>query len=366
MGSLRMLRVSLSLAIAAIGVACASAPEAVKPFVAPVYPPPPEPPRFVFETSLRHSAQVTVDSKEAQLRYMLTGEVQVGESFQKPFDVAVCLGKVFVSDTVKRRVFLFDVAGGRFVDIGETEPGVLRKPLGLATDRSCNVYVADQTLERVMVYDQMGTFVRAIGGPDTFHRLSHVAVNPEGTRIFAVDTGGVGTDDHRIRVFDVASGGRIADIGRRGKGPGELNLPRDIALAPDGNLYVVDGGNFRVQVFRQDGTFVRNFGSAGAGMGQFSRPKGIAVDKVGNVYVTDTAFGNFQIFTPDGQLLLFIGHRSNVDAPGNYSLPAGIDVDEDGRIYFVDQFFRRVDVFRPATLQANAGFFGARLTRSSK
>lgn len=356
----------LLLSITATVAACASAPEVVKPFVPPVYPPSPEAPRFIFEMSLRNSSQVTADSKEAQLRYMLTGEIQRGESLQKPFDVAVCLGKVFVSDSVRRRVFLFDAAGGRFVDIGEIEPGALRKPLGLATDGSCNLYVADQTLERIMIYDQTGTFIKAIGGPDTFHRLSHVAVNREGTRVFAVDTGGVGTDEHRIRVFDVASGGRLADISRRGKGPGELNLPRDIALAPDGNLYVVDGGNFRVQVFRQDGTFVRGFGSAGAGMGQFSRPKGIAVDKSGNVYVSDTAFGNFQIFTPEGQLLLFIGNRSNVDAPGNYSLPAGIDVDEDGRIYFIDQFFRRVDVFRPVALEPNAGFFGARLTRSNK
>lgn len=363
---LKMYRVVLIFALAAALTGCASTAEKSKPFVPPVYPPPPEQPRFIFEMSLRHSAQVTADPKEARLRYLLTGELERGESLQKPFDVAACQGKVFVSDSVRRRVFLFDVAGRGFSSIGEVEPGTLRKPLGLATDGSCNLYVADQTLERVMVYDQAGGFLRAFGGPKVFHRLSHVVVNAEGTKLFAVDTGGVGTDEHRIRVFDIASGKHLNDIGKRGKGPGELNLPRDIALAPDGNLYVVDGGNFRVMVFRPDGTFVRNFGKAGAGMGQFSRPKGIAIDKSGNVYVSDTAFGNFQVFTADGQLLLFVGNRSNVDAPGNYTLPAGIDVDEDGRIYFVDQFFRRIDVFRPAALAENAGFLGARLTRDGK
>ncbi len=356
-------RVLVIALIAVVASGCASEPTSSKPFVPPVYPPPPEPPRFVFEMSLRNSQQVAVDPKQARLRYLLTGEVQSGESLQKPFDVAACQGRVFVSDTVRRRVFLFDFPGARFVDIGETEPGALRKPLGLATDGACNLYVADQSLERVMVYDQQGNFLRAFGGPNVFHRLSHVAVDAEGTRLLAVDTGGVGSQDHRVRVFDIHSGRRLADIGSRGKGVGEFNLPRDIAIAPDGTVYVVDGGNFRVQAFRQDGTFLRSFGSAGAGFGQFSRPKGIATDRAGNVYVSDTAFGNFQIFSPDGKLLLFIGNRSNVDAPGNYSLPAGIDVDEDGRIYFVDQFFRRVDVFRPASLGVDMGFFGARLKR---
>jgi sugar lactone lactonase YvrE len=122
---------------------------------------------------------------------------------------------------------------------------------------------------------------------------------------------------------------------------------------------VVDGGNFRVQVFSPEGKFLKKFGAMGAQFGQFSRPKGIAVDAEGNVYVADAAFGNFQIFDPNGQLLLFVGSRSNTNAPARYALPAGIHVDEDGRVYMVDQFFRKVDIFRPVRLPAGNGYLAS-------
>jgi DNA-binding beta-propeller fold protein YncE len=125
-------------------------------------------------------------------------------------------------------------------------------------------------------------------------------------------------------------------------------------------VYVVDGANFRVQIFESDGTYVDTFGTVGVYPGQFSRPKGVAADPDGNIYVTDTAFGNFQIFDADGQLLLFVGTRSETMEPARYMLPAGIGVDEDGRVYMVDQFFRKVDVFRPAAIGPGEGFLGAR------
>ena len=129
-------------------------------------------------------------------------------------------------------------------------------------------------------------------------------------------------------------------------------------MAPNGDLYVVDGGNFRVQVFRPDGSFAGQMGSIGNRTGQFSRPKGIDTDADGNVYVADSAFGNFQIFNASGQLLMFIGNRGTDGGPGMFMLPSGLAVDEDGRVYMVDQYFSKVDVFRPATLAADEGYLG--------
>jgi DNA-binding beta-propeller fold protein YncE len=147
-------------------------------------------------------------------------------------------------------------------------------------------------------------------------------------------------------------------MGRRGTGLGEFNLPRDVTIAPDGSIYVVDGGNFRVQKFNKEEQYVSSFGSIGRQSGQFSRPKEAAVDPSGNVYVVDAAFGNFQIFNPEGQLLMAIGGRSNTNGPALYSLPSGIAVDDDGRVYVADQFFRKVDVFRPADLPEDGGWIG--------
>ena len=121
---------------------------------------------------------------------------------------------------------------------------------------------------------------------------------------------------------------------------------------------MVDGGNFRVQVFDRDGKYLKSFGSVGKQYGQFARPKEIAADRDGNVYVVDTAFGNFQIFNPEGELLLFVGGRSERDGPAKYMLPSGIYVDEDGRVYMVDQWFRKLEIYRPARLKPDQGFLG--------
>ena len=326
-----------------------------------VYPQPPEDPRFYFEMMLLSSAQVVGKDTETHWKELLTGEKERGEGLGKPFDVAACQGRVFVSDTVQRRVAAFDFANQRFFEIGTQEPGVLQKPLGINTDANCNLYVADSSQKTVFIYDKDGEYISAVGGSDWFHRLSHVAVNPDGNKIFAVDTGGVQTEDHRIRVFDVQTGEHLYDIGKRGKENGQLNLPRDVEVGPDGMVYVVDGANFRIQVFDQEGQFVSTFGSVGTRYGQFSRPKGIALDPSGNIYVTDAAFGNFQIFSPAGELLLYIGDRSNRPGPAKYLLPAGIDIDEDGRVYFVGQFYRKIDIFRPASLPAGEGHIGRAL-----
>jgi len=338
---------------------CAAPPATQEPLAPLVFPPPPEQARFVFERMLLSSSQIKKEDSESRMRIMLTGETDTGEGFSKPFDVIACQGTIYVSDTVKRLVLAFDIPNSRFFEIGTEEPGGLAKPLGLAVDGECNLYVADITAKRVAVYDQAGQFLRAIGGSEWFERLSHIAVTEDGSRLFAVDTGGVDSPNHWIRVFDALSGEHIRNISGRGTEPGKLNLPRDIDIGKDGQLYVIDGGNFRVQVFHQDGRFIRSFGSVGRQFGQFSRPKGIAVDPQGNVYVSDTSHGNFQIFDPQGELLLFVGDRGNDLERAKYMLPAGLDVDEDGRVYMVDQFHRKVDIFRPASIQENEGYLGA-------
>jgi DNA-binding beta-propeller fold protein YncE len=338
--------------------AAASTDEASPPDL--VFPPPPEQARFYFERTILGSADVVAEDSETRWRRVLTGETKNSTGFSKPFDIEACQGRIYVSDTVRRSVMLFDVPNGTFSEIGTAEPGELRKPLGMAVDGDCNLYVVDGSARRIIVYDQDGDFLSAFGGMDMFERPSHVDVDADARYAYVVDTGGVSSQLHRVRVFDIATGEHVFDIGERGSGPGQFNLPRDIAVGRDGRIYVVDGANFRVQVFESDGTFVTSFGSIGVNPGQFSRPKGAAIDPDGNVYVTDTAFGNFQIFNADGQLLLFVGARSETMRPARYMLPAGIGVDEDGRVYMVDQFFRKVDVFRPAGIGPGEGFLGAR------
>ncbi len=343
----------LAAVVLAVG-ACAVAPprpHRSTPIV--VFPPPPAKARFVFERTLRGSSDVVKETSSARFRQWATGAERVSQQFAKPFDVVAEDGRVYVSDTVRRSVMVFDIRRGRFFQIGREGPGKLVMPLGLALDGQGNLYVCDGTAKRIVVYNKNGKYLRAIGGPKFFHRPSGVAVNRAGTRLFVVDTGGVYSQQHRVCVFNARTGKHLFDFGKRGTAPGEFNLPGAIAIGPKGLLYVVDDANFRVEVFRQDGAFVRTFGSIGRRSGQFSRPKGIAVDAAGHVYVVDSNFGNAQIFTSHGRLLMAIGTRGIQGGPGQYMLPEGIYVDKKGYVYIVDQFFRKVDIYRPAGLVEN-------------
>lgn len=348
----------VGMAAALFAAGCAQAPPTreAKPFEIPVFPPPPEAARILWERTLHSSADVIADDKDGGLRRLVTGERRSGEGLDKPYGVAVRNGRVYVGDTVARNIAVFDLNAGRYTRIGIEEPGALRMPFGLDLDPQGNLYVVDGTLKRIHVYDAGGRFVRMMGQEIKWSRPSGLAVDAARRRLYVVDTGGVDSDSHGVYVLDLETGKLLFRIGKRGEAPGEFNLPRDAVVGVDGRLYVVDGGNFRVQVFDGEGKFLKTFGDIGRQGGQFSRPKEIAADTAGNIYVADTAFGNFQIFDREGVLLLDVGSRSTSDAPAKFMLPSGIAVDADGRIYMVDQFFRKVEVFRPAGLPATAAY----------
>lgn len=323
-----------------------------------VYPEPPDEPRFMFERTIQGSNDVERQSADTKLKLLLTGDQRIaGRGMRKPYGVTVNKGRIFVSDTASRQVAVFDVPESRFFTIGQEDLKLnekLTKPIGLSTTASGDLYVADATTKFIMVYNRDGKFLRNIGGPDFFDKLSSVKVDKEGKRVYAVDIGGVLSDNHRIRVFDAQTGKHLFDFGKRGSGDGEFNLPRAVAIGKD-RLYVVDGGNFRIEIFDMEGKFLKTFGEVGKQLGSFGRPKEADTDAEGNLYVIDTSFGNFQIFNPEGQLLMFIGERGD-SGPARFILPSGICVDEDGRIYVVDQLLKNVQIFRPYKLGENGGY----------
>lgn len=356
---LRPTFVLAAIVIAMLTEGCATSPEqSASEIEIPVFPPAPDQARFYYEQTLLSSADVLQEEKHAPLRRLVTGEVRTGQGMGKPFGVAVHQGRIFVSDTQRRMVMIFDPVKSEYLEIGTKRPGELFKPLGLDVDEAGNLFVCDGSARHVVVFDRMGNYVRTIGEREDFVRPSGIAVNPEGTRVYVVDTGGVDHANHHVLVYDANTGEHLYNIGKRGSNDGEFNLPRDATIGADALLYVVDGGNFRVQAFHPDGTFVKKFGDIGRRGGQFSRPKSISADAEGNLYIADAAFGNFQIFNANGQLLLAVGKRSANSGPATFMLPAGITVDEDGRVYMVDQYFRKVDIFRPAAISEKQGYLG--------
>jgi len=309
------------------------------------WPAPPAIPRLVYETTLRSQQDFQEHSYIGQLRQIvLGGAVEHHSVLIKPYDVAAFGGLIVVSDTRTNLVRVFDVSRKRIFVIGGRGAGKLVQPLGVAIDEKKRIYVADSGLRRIVVYDQLGHFIRFIGQPSDFTRLSDVATSLDGALVYGVDRGGVDSMHHQIVVFNLQDENKSI-LGKRGSEVGEFNHPTQAAVDSSGHLYVLDSGNFRVQVFSSAGVFLRAWGRPGKNFGNFARPRGIAVSRQGHVLVTDAAYQNFQIFNSHGQLLLPVG-ESGDDMPGRYMLPAGIAVDETNRIYVVDQVYGKIEVIR--------------------
>ena len=345
MNDLKTLKSILLLSLITTLIGCSIAER--RPFKPPTYPPPPAEARYIYEGSLRTSNSISEPDFTDKLRAFATGVTIEPGGLAKPYGIAVKNDRVYVSDTQQRAIVMFDIAARTMKFFGTDDKGRLLKPLGITISNDNKVFVADITAKRVVVFDTDGNYIRAIGNEEIFERPTGIALSPDDKTLYVVDTGGIESDSHHILVFNAFTGDLIKTIGKRGTQAGELNIPLQATVTPDGKIYVVDSGNFRVQAFNPDGSSSHMFGSIGRKSGQFSRPKGIASDINGNIYVVDTAFGNLQIFTASGELLLFIGDRGTSGAPGRFSLPAGIAVDSANRIYIVDQFFRKVDIFRP-------------------
>jgi DNA-binding beta-propeller fold protein YncE len=88
---------------------------------------------------------------------------------------------------------------------------------------------------------------------------------------------------------------------------GSFRFPTGIAIDKDGNVYVADSWNNRIQKFTSDGTFITKWGSTGSGDGEFRFPTGIAIDKDGNVYVADFSNNRIQKFTSNGTFITQVG-----------------------------------------------------------
>ena len=125
--------------------------------------------------------------------------------------------------------------------------------------------------------------------------------------------------------------------------PYGVNYPRDIDVDSDGNIYVADTDNHRIQKFTPDGKFLMKWGIEGSDDGEFDGPCGIAISLLGNVYVADTGNHRIQKFTPDGKFLMKWGTEGN--GRGEFHFSHGLDVDVFGRVYVADAGNRRIQQF---------------------
>lgn len=185
--------------------------------------------------------------------------------------------------------------------------------------------------------------------PGQFNMPRSIAVAPDGS-LYVADTG-----NHRIQhltynenglvVLDVW--GSFADLALGQAPGGTFNEPWGISVGPDGSVYVADTWNHRIQKFSSAGEFITMWGyfSQGEAPEAFWGPRDVAVDALGRVFVSDTGNKRIVIFDENGNTITEFGAAGF--APGQFAEPVGIALDGEGRIYVADTWNQRVQVIAP-------------------
>lgn len=246
----------------------------------------------------------------------------------------------------------------------------------LAVDANGDTFVVDVNGGRVLEYTPNGTLSRSWGSAGSakgqFHFQYQLGGQGGQTSGIAVDRAGdvyvSDTWNHRIQVFSptgafLRSWGQATAHPNRPQ-PGEFYGPRGVAVAANGNVYVADTGNRRVQVFTPEGRFLFAFGGLGAAMGQLNEPSSLAFDHGGNLYVADYWNQRVQIFDARGRSIG--SFPVGIWQANSYDEPA-IAVDGAGRVYVPDPGGQRILVYtasgRPYAALTGAAGAGQGLTR---
>lgn len=152
------------------------------------------------------------------------------------------------------------------------------------------------------------------------------------------------------RIWHVNQQGAVLDSwGEQGSGSGQFQEPWGIAIDDEGNIYIADTWNHRVQKFDAQGEFLLSWGTFGQyalgdpnGQGAFFGPRALAVGPGDHIYVVDTGNKRVQVFDTTGDFLYEFGGSGR--NPGQFNEPVGIAINAKGEVFIADSWNYRVQV----------------------
>ena len=203
----------------------------------------------------------------------------------------------------------------------------------LAVDSHGRVYAYQRADPPVVVFEPTGAF-RAAWGHGLIADAHGIFISAD-NRVFLVDR-----DAHQVLIF-TTGGERLGALGTRNapRFQAPFNHPTDVAVAPDGEIYVSDGyGNSAVHRFSAAGEYMMTWGRPGSGPGEFTTPHAIWVDRADRVLVADRENNRVQLFDRDGRF---------IEAWGDFYHPMDIAEDDRGMILVTDQV-PRLSMLSPA------------------
>jgi sugar lactone lactonase YvrE len=190
---------------------------------------------------------------------------------------------------------------------------------------------AGSDLPAVLRFDPSGQLAASFGaGMFVFPHGIHV---DRGGSVWVTDARG--RDGKGQQVFKFSPDGKVlltlGKAGVTGDGPDVFNQPSDVAVAPNGDVFVADGhdenSNARIVKFSKDGKFIKTWGKHGSAPGEFEVPHGLAFDSRGRLFVADRGNNRIQIFDQEGKFL---------EEWKQFSRPSGIYIDKNDVIYVAD------------------------------
>ncbi len=256
-------------------------------------------------------------------------------------------GLIYAADQSVGAIFIFDEQQkDKVALIGNGREANFSMVAGLAIDDDDRLFVTDTKLRHVLVFNSKHT-LEASFGADVLDRPGGIAIDRENRFVYVVDSG-----NDVVDVFDADNYKFLRQIGKPSRkhdqtNAGLFSLPEAAAVDKDGNVYVTDTFNNRVEIFDADGEFISTFGKNGDGPADLERPKGIAIDCDGHIWVVDAAQNLVKVFNKEGRLLIYFGGEGNY--PGQFMGPFGIAIDQTNRVVVSETFPGRVQVFRYIT-----------------
>ena len=359
----RILGLMLGLALLAPGSALADKKKKDDPKKIPVidyshivWPNPPAIARIRFQAwyASEKIAQVEEGTHTQKAKWMdrLAGTQSQQESgrvlwqLNQPYGMAVdSKGNIYIADSKVGAIFIFNTETREMDMIKNKTHAHFDRIIGLAMDDGDRLFVSDPGLRHVLVFDASHKAEDVI--TEGMVEPSMLAIDHDNRLLYVSDI-----ELDQILVYDADSFKLLRKIGTTGQKhtlttPGDFAKPTGVAVDAEGNLYVCDTLNNRIEVFDAEGKFIRTFGKSGDGPGFFARPKGVAVDGDGHIWVADGQQDRVQVFNQQDQLLITLGGHGLL--PGQFQGLASITIDKNNRVFTSEIFPGRVQQFRYIT-----------------
>ena len=278
-----------------------------------------------------HGSPILVKPQDVRALGKSKGFLKFPEELKWPFGILVAPdGFMFVSDNTLGRIYMFDANEIHIRTFGEKgeKAGQLLNPRSMEVSGMGELFVASNNgVDVFSVVD--GSFVRRFGYRE-LNAPYAIKIHQKMQVIFITDT-----NNHCIRVYSMA-GKFKRKIGSKGSSPGQFFYPTGLLILPNDLLCVSDNCNDRIQILTMHGNFVKQFGK-----GLLNKPNSLLRTKDGNILVADSAGHCIRAFDEEGNLIHTFGRLG--EHPGEVTDPHGLAFNRYGKLFVTE--CERVQIF---------------------